>query len=69
MVIFTFQHKEVLPTLWDNLIRSGVIIVGDRDSLHPMYDGAGKACRGFCQSVDILVVIIHKKLGIIRKPL
>ena len=61
--------KEVLPTLWDNLTPGGVIIVDDCDPLHPIYDGAGQAYREFCESTGIPALIIHEKLGIIRKPL
>lgn len=61
--------KEVLPTLWDNLIPGGVIVVDDCDPLHPIYDVAGQAYREFCEDMGIPVQIIHEKLGIIRKAL
>lgn len=60
--------KEVLPILYSHLIPGGVIIVDDCDPLHPIYDGAGQAYREFCVHAGMTPEIVHRKLGIIRKP-
>ena len=61
--------KEILPTLYDNLIPGGVIVVDDCDPSHPFYDGAGQAYREFCDHIGLTPEIAYQKLGFIRKPL
>lgn len=61
--------KKILPTLYQNLIPGGVIVVDDCDPSHPIYDGAGQAYREFCDDTGLTPEIAYKKLGVIRKPL
>lgn len=65
-----FQPTEyVLPRLYDILVPGGVIIIDDCSPEKSIYDGAGEAYRKFCEARGIEPLVVHEKLGVLRKPL
>lgn len=57
----------ILPRLYNNLTRDGIIIVDDCSPEDSLYDGAGQAYREYCEQMGFPTEIVHDKLGVIRK--
>lgn len=61
--------SKSLRELYEVLSPGGIIVVDDCDADNIRWDGADQAYREFVESEGLPYEVVHRKLGVIRKPL
>ncbi|MEM7624098.1 MAG: TylF/MycF/NovP-related O-methyltransferase [Planctomycetota bacterium] len=60
--------KNCLPQLYEQLSPGGVIVVDDCDTGGTRWDGSAQAYREFVREQGLTELIVHGKLGVVKKP-
>jgi SAM-dependent methyltransferase len=60
--------QKALPELYQILSPGGIIVVDDCDSTNIRWDGSDQAYKEFMKERNEAILVVHQKLGIIKKP-
>jgi hypothetical protein len=60
--------KKALGELYEALSPKGIIVVDDCDPTNVRWDGSDQAYKEFMKDINQPAQVVHRKLGVIRKP-